>query len=612
MNSLIVNYSLKKEVFFITLGSLLGAFVMFIPNFFLDAFTNSEFYMFWIVAARVLGSSDYLVGVFVHFGVATIIGIVVGLILYKTKMLNISKLSNGISFGILAGAVVTIIFTIPVQYFWVQPVMAEMNNLPVLNFVLSEEFLIKSFLTHFLWGGTLGILSSLLTAKKGMNYRCHKCDIEFSKLVTYEEHYQYIHTSTHPQTQKILILGGGYAGVGVLENIQKRFQKDVDISISIVSENNFFLHTPMLPELSTGTIEPRHIATPIRNFCKRARFYQAKITNVDLEKNLVTINNSGGQKQLEYDYLVIAVGTKTGFFGNTNIEKYSVTIKTLNDANILRNQIITQLELADQQEISKQAELLSFVIVGGGFSGVETAGEVNEFIRESAVKYYRNIEPDSIGVHLIAARDHILPEIGSLGKYAAKSLEQAGVNILYNTKVTDASESKISLSDDSSLHYSMLIWAGGNESQSFVESLDAEHHKSGRIIVDKYLRVEKYPNVFALGDCAYILDSKDKPYPPTAQHAIREAKTASKNLISSVRGNSKLSVFDYSSKGSMAKIGKRDGVAKMLGINLTGFAAWFVWKQYYLSTLPVMEKRIRVGLDWFVDLFFPRDITKLN
>lgn len=612
MNSTVVNFSLRKEIFFITLGSILGAFVMFIPNFLLDAFTNSEFYLFWIVAARILGSNDYLVGAFVHFGVATIIGIVVGLILYKTKILNISKISNGLLFGIIAGAVVTVIFTIPVQYFWIQPVMAEMNNLPVLNFVLSEEFLIKSFLTHFLWGGTLGISASLLTAKKGMNYRCHKCDIEFSKLSTYEEHYQYIHVSSHPHTQKIIILGGGYAGVGVLENIQKKFQNDVDINISIVSENNFFLHTPMLPELSTGTIEPRHIATPIRNFCKRARFYQAKIVNVDLEKKFVNIHNSGGDKQLEYDYLVLAAGTKTGFFGNENIKKHSVTIKTLDDANILRNQVITQLELADQQEISQQTELLSFVIVGGGFSGVETAGEINEFIRESSEKYYRNIEPNSIQVSLIAARDHILPEIGNLGKYAAKSLEQAGVKIIYNTKVTDASTSQISLSDNSSLHYSMLIWAGGNESQNFVSSLDIERHKSGRIIVDKYLRLEKDHSVFALGDCAYILDSNNEPYPPTAQHAIREAKIVSKNLISSIRGNNELSIFDYTSKGSMAKIGKRDGVAKMLGINLTGFAAWFVWKQYYLSTLPVMEKRIRVGLDWFVDLFFPRDITKLN
>jgi len=168
------------------------------------------------------------------------------------------------------------------------------------------------------------------------------------------------------------------------------------------------------------------------------------------------------------------------------------------------------------------------------------------------------------------------------------------------------------LNDDSSLHYSVLIWAGGNKSQNFIESLNTEHDKSGRLTVDKYLRLPRYSDVFALGDCAYILDSQNKPYPPTAQHAIRESKTVSKNLISTINGNNQFSIFNYSSKGSMAKIGKRDGVAKMLGIDLTGFTAWFVWKQYYLSTLPIMEKRIRVGLDWFIDLFFARDITKLN
>ena len=584
---------------------------MFIPNLFSDALTNSEFYLFWIVAAQTLGSSNFLVGIFVHFGVSTIIGIIVGLILYKTKLLNISKLSNGLFFGLLSGAAVTVLFAIPVQYFWIQPVMAELNDTPVLNFIFSEEFLIKSFLTHFIWGGTLGILASILTEKKGMNYRCHKCDIEFSKLSTFEEHDLYVHVTPHPHTQKIIILGGGYAGVGVLEKIQNRFEKNVDVDISIISENNYFLHTPMLPELSTGTIEPRHIATPIRNFCKRARFYQAKISQIDLEKKSVSISTSKDEIQLFYNYLVIAVGTKTNFFGNKNIERYSITIKSLQDANLIRNQIITQLELADQQEISDQAQFLSFVIVGGGFSGVETAGEINEFIRESAEKYYRNIDLDSIKVYLIAARDHILPEIGTLGKYAAKSLEKSGVEIIYNTKVTDATSSHVSLSDSSTLHYSMLLWAGGNQSQDFIRSLNVNQDKSGRIIVDKYLRLPKYPDVFALGDCASILDADDEPYPPTAQHAIREAKIVSKNLISAVRGSDKFSIFDYSSKGSMAKIGKRDGVAKMMGINLTGFTAWFVWKQYYLSTLPVMEKRIRVGLDWFIDLFFTRDITKL-
>ena len=618
----VVNFSLKKEIFFVAIGSIIGAFTMHLPRIFLDLIGDSSYIVALLVLAQVVNSTEPIVGFLLHIFVATTIGIVTGVLLHKVFKFNLSKITTGLVYGMISGIVVFVVFAIPVSQLLLGPntaeILSEIN--PQMSYVEAVQEVKNSFVSqmfnslimHIIWGLTLGIISSLFTRKIGANYLCRICDIEFSKLQTWKHHQKHVHGNPSPSMKKILIVGGGYAGIGVLNKIQKQFQDNVDVSISIVSETNFFLHTPMLPELSTGTIEPRHIATPIRNFCKRARFYQAKVTSVDLEKNFVTIHNASGQNQLDYDYLVIAAGTKTGFFGNENLKKYSVTIKSLQDASIIRNQIITQLELADQQKISKQAQFLSFVIVGGGFSGVETSGEINEFILESAEKYYRNIEPDSIQVVLIAARDHILPEIGTLGKYAAKSLEKSGVKIIYNTKVTDASSSQISLNDASSLHYSMLIWAGGNESQDFVSSLDIEHDKSGRIIVDQYLRIQKYPNVFALGDCAYILDSKNKPYPPTAQHAIREAKTTSNNLISLVRGNSKLSVFDYSSKGSMAKIGKRDGVAKMFGINLTGFAAWFVWKQYYLSTLPVMEKRIRVGLDWLIDLFFPRDITKLN
>ena len=622
MNSSIVDFSLKKEIFFVTIGSLIGAFTMHLPRIFLDLIGNSSYIITLLVSAQIVNSTNPVVGFLLHLFVATVIGVTTGILLYKLFKFNLSKITIGLIYGIIAGIVVFVVFAIPVSQLLLGPntadILSEIN--PEMSYVQALEEVENSFVTqmlnsffmHIIWGLTLGILTSLFTRKMGANYLCRKCNIEFSKLQTWNHHYKHVHENPNPLMKKILIIGGGYAGVGVLNRIQKQFQDDVNVSISIISENNFFLHTPMLPELSTGTIEPRHIATPIRNFCKRARFYQARVFHVDLKNQHVSIKTDDKETKLEYDYLVIAAGTKTGFFGNKNLKKFSLTIKSLQDAGIIRNKIITQLELADQQETSKQSKFLSFVVVGGGFSGVETVGEINEFIRESAEKYYRNIESDSIQIHLIAARDHILPEIGNLGKSAAKSLEQAGVNILYNTKVIDANASQVVLNDNNSLNYSMLIWAGGNEAQDFVQTIDAEHDSSSRLIVDKYLRLTKYPNVFALGDCAHISDSKNNPYPPTAQHAIREAQTVSKNLISSVSGTNNFKIFNYSSKGSMAKIGKHNGVAKLIGMNLTGFTAWFVWKQYYLSTLPVIEKRIRVGLDWFVDLFFTRDITKLN
>ena len=616
MKSSIVNFSLKKEVFFITLGSMLGAFVMVIPNFVSDTFTESESYLFWIVAARILGSSDYIIGVLVHFGVATIIGIVVGFILYKTNMLNISKISNGILFGILAGGIVTIIFAIPVQYFWIQPTMAEINDLPVLNLVLSESFLINSFLTHFMWGGTLGVLASVLTAKKGMNYRCHTCDIEFSKLDTFNEHDKYIHTSPNPKTRKLLILGGGYAGVGVLNQIQQKLQNEVDVSINIVSESNFFLHTPMLPEMATGTIEARHIATPIRNFCKRARFYHAKVLDINLSSKCVLIKRDSDTitRSLEYDYLVLALGGKTNFFGNKNTERNSFTIKTLDDAIKIRNHIISVLEDADQESNPEiQSKLVTFVVVGGGFSGVETVGEINDFVRESVEKFYRNIDPTLINVILVASGDKILPEIGNLGIYAKKSLEQSGVTFFTNTRLDNVDQNIVYLNNQKQITSNTVIWAGGNTVHEVINNLDSEHHKSGRLIVDDYLRLKNYPEVYALGDCSHVIDSRtNTPYPSTAQHAIREAKTVSENLFKTVKNIENQTSFVYNTKGSMAKIGKKDGVALLMGLEFRGFFAWFIWKQYYLSTLPTFEKRIRVGLDWFVDLFFPRDITKLN
>ena len=456
----------------------------------------------------------------------------------------------------------------------------------------------------------------MLTAKKGMNYRCHRCDIEFSKLNIFNEHEKYIHNSSNPQTKKILILGGGYAGVGVLNHIQKKLQSDVDVSINIVSESNFFLHTPMLPEMATGTIEARHIATPIRNFCKRARFYHAKVLNIDLLTKSVLIKRTSDvtPKPLGYDYLVLALGGKTNFFGNENIERNSFTIKTLDDAIKIRNHIISVLEDADQESDPKiQSKLVTFVVVGGGFSGVETVGEINDFVRESAEKFYRNIDPSLINVILIASGDKILPEIGNLGIYAKKSLEQSGVTFYTNTRLNDINQNIVYLNNNQQITSNTVIWAGGNTVHKVIKDLDSEHDKSGRIVVDNFLRLKNYPEVYALGDCSQVIDSRTNiPYPPTAQHAIREARTVSENLFKTIKKIHNQSPFVYDTKGSMAKIGKKDGVALFMGLEFRGFFAWFIWKQYYLSTLPTFEKRIRVGLDWFVDLFFPRDIAKLN
>jgi len=622
----IVNFSIKKEVTFVVVGSFIGAFTMHLPRIFLDLFGEESYATTLLVMARVVNSYKPEVGFVLHLLVATAIGIATGIILHKILKFNLSKATRGILYGIIAGITVFVVFAIPVSQFLLNPNMEEvisMKNpemdeseisLQINSDLPSQMF--DSFMMHIVWGVTLGVIASIFTRKMGANYLCHKCNIEFTKMSTWEHHQEHVHDNPSKDMKHILILGGGYAGIGVLNKIQKKFQDNVNISISLVSDSNFFLHTPMLPEMATGTIEPRHVATPIREFCKRASFYNARVSNIDLESKKVKINTISGnkEKEIQYDYLVLSLGTETNFFGNKNIEENTLTIKSLDDAIRIRNHVIGVLEEADQEEDKeKRDKLVTFVVVGGGFSGVETVGELNDFIRDAVTKYYRNIPQSSVQVMLIAAHDQILPEIGELGRYVKESLRKAGVTIYTKTKLEDIHNGAGILDNDKKIFSDTIIWAAGIRVSDIVKDIKTEHHKSGKLIVDKYLKLKTHGDVFVLGDCAHIVDPrKGDPYPPTAQHAIKEAETVAENLIHKIEGVGFQRDFIYDTKGTMAKIGKNKGVALLLGHKFRGFFAWFLWKQYYLATLPTTEKKIRVGMDWFVDLFFPRDITRLS
>ena len=605
---------------------MVGAFTMHTPRMFMDLFGDSSYQIMLLVAAKVVNSPQPEIGLVLHFFVATVIGIVTGIFLHKILRFNISKIPKGLTYGIISGIVVFVVFAIPVSQIFLGPntvaIISEIN--PDMTVIQATQEVENSFVSqmlnslfmHIIWGITLGGVSSLLTRKMGANYRCHVCNIEFSNIKTYEHHQKHVHENPSHKMKKIVILGGGYAGVGVLNKIQKRFENNVNVSIELVSESNFFLHTPMLPEMATGTIEPRHIATPIRRFCKRAQFHQASVVDISLDSREITIQrmSDGTQSKLQYDYLVLAMGGRTNFFGNTNVEKHSLTIKSLDDAIQIRNHIISMLEDADQETDSvKQQKLVTFVVVGGGFSGVETVGEINDFVRESCEKFYRNTSQDTIQIILVASGEKILPEIGNLGEYSKQSLQKAGVTIFTNTRLENMSETKAILDNKKEIPTNTVIWAGGNTVDDAIAKTDTEHHKSGRIVVDEFLRLKNHPEVFALGDCAFAVDSRSgNPYPPTAQHAIRQAKIVAENLENKIKGIDGQKDFVYDTKGSMAKIGRKNGVALLLGHEFRGLIAWLIWKQYYLSTLPTNEKKIRVGIDWFIDLFFPRDITRLS
>jgi NADH dehydrogenase len=510
------------------------------------------------------------------------------------------------------------------------------------------ERLITAFIMNMVFGITLGLFSSLLSIKLGARYRCPLlCDISFSRIDILQNHLNLIHGDNPIQNRKtILILGGGFGGVSVLRRLQDNFQTDVSVDVAMISKDNYLLFTPMLHEVASGMIETRHIVTPVRAFCNRSRFYAATVENIDLDKKQVVIKSSSAApvlektddstdrleikntKSLHYDYLVIALGSETKFFGMSDVQKYAFTMKNLNDAITLRNHIIYLLEQSDQLPIRTttnnnnnrykelQTKLLTFVIVGGGFAGVETAGEMNDFIRDSAKDYYHNIDSKNIRIVIIQSGNRLLPEMSKeLAEFALQKLRNSRVEVVLNSRVISATEDSVKLNDDTIIPTKTIVWSGGVAPNPLISNLACEHeNKSGRIVVDQYLEIPKYKGVYALGDCAFITDSNTgNPYPPTAQHAIREGAAVAKNIIAAIEGNSEEKlVFDYKTKGMMASIGKRTGVGNLLGVQVQGFLAWWIWRNYYLVNLPTLQKKVRVLADWMLDIFFKRDVTMLK
>ena len=416
------------------------------------------------------------------------------------------------------------------------------------------------------------------------------------------------------QIKKILILGGGFGGINVLKLIQNKFKNDPNIRIFIVSQDNYFLYTPMLPQVTSGLIHPNDITIPIRKLCKQAEFYHATISSIDLEQKLVTITRTfdGKVHALDYDYLVITLGSNTNFFENKNIEKHAFVIKTVEDAISVNSQIINMLENAAQtSDIDFKKKLMTFTVVGGGFAGVETMGEINQLVRDSVKNFYPSIGKENISMNLVASKEFILPELGSkLGKKAGEYLSKVGVNIITNTKAVDAGEDFVQLDDGKTIPCMTLIWAAGIDIDPVISELLCDHHKSGKLKVDPFLRLLEHEEVFALGDCALITSPlTGQAYPATAQNAIHQSVTVSNNLHSIIIGKTKLEKFSFKSKGIMTTLGRKVSIAVVFGLTFHGPLAWFIWRTYYLSRLPMLEKKFQVATSWMADLLFKRDLT---
>ena len=427
--------------------------------------------------------------------------------------------------------------------------------------------------------------------------------------------------------KKIVILGGGFAGVECARQLESEFGDNSEIELVMISEDNFLLFTPMLPQVASGMIETRHIVLPIRTICQKTKFYEGRIKNIDPFGKLVNLWGTGDKRSvsIHYDFLVVALGSETNFFGMADVEKNAYTMKTLNDAVVLRNRIIDMLEQAENETNPiLRKSFLNFVVAGGGFAGIETAGELMDLILD-ARKHYPNIHKDDLKVIVIEALPMILPGFNEkLAEFAKQKLIERGIDIKLQTAITsfDGNEVTTKLLDQNpkdsvdeskvdSIITKTLIWTAGVTPVNTIKRSMLKTDR-GKVIINDYLEVQDFPGVFAIGDCALFLNPETKrPYPPTAQIAEAQAKTAAKNLTALIK-NSEKEKFEYHSKGQMAIIGKRSGIATFLGMNISGFWAWLIWRNVYLSKIPTFDKQVRVFLDWTIDLFFDRDISRLK
>ena len=413
--------------------------------------------------------------------------------------------------------------------------------------------------------------------------------------------------------KRVVILGGGFGGVSVAKRLERIYSRDDSLGITLVSESNYLLFTPMLAEVASSGLEAQHISAPIRAACPHTSFHRAEVLEVDSSQQVVRTGSAGSAntETIPYDHLVLALGSVPNYFGLPGLEDHSFTLKSLEDAIRLRNHIIALLEQADSEPNDEERRSqLTFVVAGGGFAGTEAIAELFDLVR-SVLHFYPNIQASELRFVLIHSRDRILPELSAeLGDYALNKLQARGIEFLLNSRVTGATGQEVLLEEDQSVATRTLIWTAGNQPNPLLRGLPCERNRAGAVIVDSTLQVAGLTNVWAVGDCAEIpdIDHEGQSYPPTAQHALREGKVLAENIAATI-SNKPLKRFRFRAIGVLVGLGHRTAAAEIRGRRFSGLLAWLMWRSIYLSKLPGMEKKVRVTLDWTIDLFFPRDIV---
>lgn len=414
--------------------------------------------------------------------------------------------------------------------------------------------------------------------------------------------------------KRIVILGGGFGGVYTALYLEKALGRRDDFEILLINKENYFVFQPMLAEVVSGSVGMLDTISPIRRMLPRTDLHVREIESIDVKNKTVTTTPGFRQHPnvIAYDYLVLALGNVTDFRGLRGLPEHAIPFKNLSDALYIRNHVIHVLEEAaiEHEDSQLRRQLLTFVVAGGGFSGVEVVAEINDFVR-GVIRNYPQIDPAEVRVVLLHGLDRILPELDEkLALYAHKILAKRGVEIRLKTRLEAATGDEAVLKGGERILTKTLISTVPSSPNPLLETVDLPRER-GRLKADLSLQVEGTNDVWALGDCAIVPLSDGGVCPPTAQFAIRQGKTVAQNIVAAIRGGER-HTFKFKELGKLAALGHRSAVAQVFGVNLSGFLAWFMWRTIYLMKLPGWGRRLKVASSWTFDLFLPPELVQLK
>lgn len=414
-----------------------------------------------------------------------------------------------------------------------------------------------------------------------------------------------------------LILGAGFGGMSAAHELCRLLPDAASGEITLIDADNYLLFTPMLTEAAGGQLDIRHIVSPVRDLSPHIRFIEGRVTGIDLAEGLVTVE-SGSQgldpveQRYRADHIVIALGSASNFHHVPGVAERALTVKSAQDAAAICNRVLACLERACvENDPAKRRELLTFVVAGGGYTGVETMAAINDLVRDS-VSNFPKAEATDIRTILIEPGDRLLPETTpGLASYAQGKLAERGVEVRLNAEVTSAADGYVEVDHQTRVPCRTLIWAAGVRPNPLVEQLNCAKSKHGAIEVSADCQVKDRANVWALGDCAAVPRPDDKgTYAPTAQNATRQGRLVARNIVARLHGR-QTEPFRYKPVGQLALVGKHSGVASVFGLNFSGPIAWAMWRAVYLAKIPTMGQRARVLSDWLLDLTFGREPVPL-